>query len=190
MFRTLFVGAVLQTALGVALALPPDQLVQYHIKSDPLNPLSTTVVSVTLKLHATQQVDDEIAWQVLKIWIWRPGVGSLDEFWTEDLPTVQTSDGLWWVAHQNPAQPAIPEFTAPPLISGRATRVGQGDDLAYSIEALSDPPDPPPGVQEPYESISWFYFYYFRYWNQQNPFEQGRDKWIWIPPTPVVPEIV
>jgi hypothetical protein len=189
MSRFLLATVALQAALGLALALPPDQVVVYDIKSDSSNPSSTTVIRLTLKLHAVQQVDDQIAWQVLECWVRHPTVGSPDEVWLESLPAVGTSDGLWWVQHANPAEPAVTDFTAVPLISGRGTRVGgQGDDLDYAFEGTSEPPPSPPALTEPYVGLSWFPFYRFRYWSHSHDFEKDEDGgWIFVPDPKINP---
>jgi hypothetical protein len=182
MFRNLTVAALVQAAVGAALALPQEIAIEYHIKSNPLNPLSTTVVSVRLHLRAMQQVDNQIGWRIEKLWVRRPNVGSPDEVWCETLPAVQSADGLWWITHADPEEPVTAEFTAPPRLSGQAARVGDGADLIYTIESLPNPPGPRPDLVEPYEALSWFPFFYFRYIHLIDPFEEGEDDWIWLPP--------
>jgi hypothetical protein len=135
--------AIVVFALCVTLAaapsaqatLPPDQVVSYHLRENPEDPESPVLATIRLELSAVDQDASTIGWEITYAHF--DAYSTLGEHvaaWGVERPDVATADGLWWVAHAHPEQPAVVEFATLPTISGEAPRtMGTGPDLLFDI---------------------------------------------------------
>ncbi len=118
----------------VALALPDDHLVTYTIRVDPSDEQSDPDFEVQFTVKAVSSEDDWVKWEVSKIQILDVDAqGATVESWTKSSPTINTSDGFWWVEHDDIDNPESDEFGDIPDLVGTADVDGTGDDLDYDI---------------------------------------------------------
>jgi len=99
--------------VGPALGLPADRVVHYAIRVDPTNPNSRVQYVLSATLSARERYGDWIGWEVENFTITEKAVLGKDTVWGVDFPFVDTSDGLWWVRHADPANPVRSEFVEP-----------------------------------------------------------------------------
>ncbi len=147
-------GWVLLVTLGLSQPawgdLPASQFITYRTREIPTDPQSAVVLQVTFRLTAVAATAVEVGWAVDEISIVRPGnESSPDQLWIDLSPELLTSDGLWWVAHEDLLQPQFDEFAVPPALVGTALATAEtDDDLGYFLEGAMYVP-PPEGA--PYE---------------------------------------
>jgi hypothetical protein len=117
---------------GTALA---DQSIVYSIHETPADPNSPVVLKVTLTVTEDQQDGSSIGWRVVQA-----RFESMDvpvSTWTAADPPVDTIDGLWWIVHADPNNPATEEIVMPPAVSGTAAAEDPTDpDLEYAFDGL------------------------------------------------------
>lgn len=136
-------------------ALPDDRWAEYTVYETPNDPQSDVVFIVRLHLVADQQINGEgtagsIGWEVTGMDFTQPGTPS-DTLWTEDSPSVDTPDGLWWVDHADLSNPDTAEFALPPSLVGTATADDPADeDLDYDLAGEEYTPPAAPG-EPPHE---------------------------------------
>jgi hypothetical protein len=123
------VGAVLP---GAAYGqLPPGRAVVYELHEVPSDPQSAVVFTITFALTALEQDGNWIGWEITSASFQQPGTGRR---WTQSLPFVATTDGLWWVEHADPTAPDTGEFVDAPLLYGTAwNENGAGPDLNFDL---------------------------------------------------------
>ncbi len=141
----LLLGMIAACTVPVSIAsatLPSNQLTTFQIHETPSDPLSPVTFTVDLNLSAVENVGNDVSWRVTSISLTQAGVnGSPDTVWTESLPVVTTTDGLWWVTHIDPLLPENSEFSLPPYLSGTATCTDSTvDDLNYYLEGWTYQP--------------------------------------------------
>ncbi|MFY4727822.1 hypothetical protein [Nitrospira sp. BLG_2] len=135
---------VLLVHVGGAWAdLPQDQTVQFAFHVSPANPNSVVDFYVIATLHAVDSDVEDIGWRVTLLeFVYRDGVDNFT--WTQEYPTLDTGDGLWWVSHGDAQNPELDEFLTTPLLTGTATADSPGyADLDYeliSVPAVSSTP--------------------------------------------------
>jgi hypothetical protein len=139
----------LPAAIQTARAEDPPQdavlAVRYTIHEVATDPDSPVIWTVDLGIQEANRLGDFVAWQVTAIRVTRNGplTGQVRS-WLDVNPTVETSDGLWWVAHVDPNSVERSEFDLPPLTSGVAEPdPGTDSELVYSFAGQTL--DPPPG---------------------------------------------
>jgi len=121
-------------------AMPPDQIVEFTIHEDPSDAESASLYAVRLYLWAAEQKGNSIGWEIDQVRIVKMIVpGQYYQAWSEELPYVETLDGLWWVEHVDPLHPGAAEFQLPPLVEGRAEPFIEGMALDYSIQGYQVP---------------------------------------------------
>jgi len=130
-------------------AIPVSQELRYNIYADPSDPQSDIVLTIDLSLIAVDSNPTAIAWHIKVVTLVRPDLnGSGATVWADLSPSVDTSDGLWWIKHADLENPKVAEFVLPPLVAGRAveqysTNPGLVD---YQFEGtVYVPPLPPVG---------------------------------------------
>ena len=76
-----------------------------------------------------------VAWEVTELLLMEvDSNGAAANEWTDFSPAFGTSNGLWWVEHNDPEAAALVEFDMPPWIEGTAEAADENeDDLEYSI---------------------------------------------------------
>ncbi|MCG8406079.1 MAG: hypothetical protein MI923_12855 [Phycisphaerales bacterium] len=122
---------------SASLALPADQRVVLRLYENPNEPQSKVVFSITLQLKAEASDGSFIGWEIQSAGIRQydqngNGIGK----WTESLPSINTPDGLWWTAHEDPNLPKLSEFTELPSLYGTAEPNSMiGPNLNYDLAA-------------------------------------------------------
>lgn len=130
----------------------PDQIISYVLHETPADPESAVVFTVELDLTAVDFDGDWVGWEVAEARFLQPLDPGGDTVWVEQLPFVDTLDGLWWIEHADPEAPVDAEFVLPPLLEGTAIAQDAADpDMDYSFEGLVYVPPPEP-EDSPYET--------------------------------------
>jgi hypothetical protein len=130
------IGVCLIGVHGAVASLPDDRVVSYLIREDPNDQESDVIFEIEFEIAAIQTNGNAIEWSVDQAnFVEYDTNGSPIDSWTDDDPTVITSNGLWWVVHEDPESPAVAEFNMPPTVTGVATVDTTGDDLEYIIES-------------------------------------------------------
>lgn len=129
-------------------ALPPDVTVQLNLREPPGDPLSDVTHRVILGLFEDSRNGDSVGWDVAILTIRELDEnGDVAYRWSTGGPTVDTSDGLWWIEHADPDNPELEEFVLLPRIHGTAGALDQGvSDLDFDFEGnvYTEPPGGPP----------------------------------------------
>jgi len=165
-------GALSAAPVAAQTELPPDQLVQMSIHSDPNDPDSPVRFQLTLHLAAESADGSAVDWHVN--WI---EVDHLDpygvaiESWYELDPEVNTETGAWKVTHANPLAPTVEEFSVPPEIQGFATsKAIAGDGLQYHLAGQVAQSE----AVKPY-GVTVFADYLFWKASEAEPLDEGSD---------------
>ena len=119
-----FVLTVLLAFCGVVDAREPDHTIGFNLHKTVGDPTSPIDFTVTMGLMIEAQDGDSIGWDVVVVTIreWNEN-GDLLNTWSKFNPFVETTDGLWWIEHANPAAPVNSEFLIPPRIADTAGHV-------------------------------------------------------------------
>jgi len=141
--------AILATAIALGLnalvaveasasQLPADRRLSFAIHEDPYDPASPVTFTVYLSLLAKSATADQVGWEIDSVTIRQHGDYG-DTRWTEELPYVNSPDGLWWVTHDDVLAPALDEFADVPFLSGTALAddPSNDDDLDYDFEGTT-----------------------------------------------------
>jgi hypothetical protein len=130
--RKTLVAVVACAALvtGVASTASADtRYVDYLIREDPSDPESDVIYIFSLGIEEAETDGDWIGWQIDEVAIVRlDSLGEVDAYWTESAPYVPTSDGLWWVQHEDTENPKGKEFDVTPWLVGTALADDPNDD--------------------------------------------------------------
>jgi hypothetical protein len=147
---------------------PADRTVNLYMYEVPGDPDSGVAFSVALDLTAVDTDGNWVGWEITSIEIRE--YGTPDTVWIEDLPFVDTPDGLWWVEHEKPVSPQPADFTLLPAVEGTAIAQDLYDrDLEYAIAGSSY--DPPPDG-DPYP-ITAAVDYTFKLQGEEKPIREG-----------------
>ena len=129
-------------------ALTPDFTVQFNLRETPGDPLSDITHRVIMGLFEDSRSGDNVGWEARILTIHELDEnGDVAYRWSKGWPTVDTTDGLWWIEHADPNNPVMEEFVLPPRIYDTALALDQGvSDLDFDIEGNSytEPPGGPP----------------------------------------------
>ena len=129
-------------------AIPPDVTVQYNLRETPGDPLSDVTHHLILGLFEDSRDGDNVGWEVAILTIHELDEnGDVIYRWSKGYPTVDTTDGLWWIEHADPDNPVMEEFVLPPRIYDCALALDPGvSNLDFDIEGktYSEPPGGPP----------------------------------------------
>lgn len=127
----LVVGGLMAWGGAGALAeLPNGRTLTYDVGETPGDFDSPLVYEYEMHLTAQQQSGNSIGWAVDSVTI-----RELDEnetvinTWVDSAPNIDSTDGLWWVAHADPANPVLGEFAESPSIDGTA-----GSEMDYEFQ--------------------------------------------------------
>lgn len=133
---------VILAPIGVSAAHaahPEDRVITYSIREDPQDAESDVTFLVSLKLTAVDREDSTVAWRVVYA-----KFEQLDEFgeplaaWMILYPQLDTSDGYWWVEHEEYLEPVPEEFHSVPTLEGSAPALDEEDpDLDFFVETGS-----------------------------------------------------
>lgn len=118
--------------------------IRYNIRETPGDPSSAVIWTIDLALQEEQVDGNDVGWLIDSVTISQLNTtGQAENAWTEATPTVNSPDGLWWLAHADPQNPQRSEFAQPPLLESTATAQDPANaDLDYYLEGL--PYEPPP----------------------------------------------
>jgi len=112
---------VLLALCGAVDARPPDHAITFKLHETVGDTTSTIDFTVTMGLMKDTVDGNDIGWDVIVVTFREmDDEGNVVTTWTKNNPDVDTTDGLWWIEHANPASPVNSEFLVPPLISGTA----------------------------------------------------------------------
>ena len=129
-------------------AIPPDFVAQFNLRETPGDPFSDITHRVIVGLFEDSRSGDNVAWEAAILTIHELDEnGDVEYRWTKGYPTVDTTDGLWWIEHADPDNPVMEEFVLSPRIHGTALALDQGvSDLDFDIEGnvYAEPPGGPP----------------------------------------------
>ncbi|MCH9003152.1 MAG: hypothetical protein IIC02_11310 [Planctomycetes bacterium] len=127
--------AVLMFGTESAQALTPDFVVQYNLRETPGDPLSDVTHRVIIGLFEDSRNGDNVGWEAAILTIHElDEIGNVAYRWSKGYPTVDTTDGLWWIEHADPDNPVMKEFMLPPRIYGTALALDPGvSDLDFDI---------------------------------------------------------
>ncbi len=113
--------------------LPADQQVVFCIHESPGNSESPIRQAIILQLTAQSIDDGEVGWQIAAVQFHDISSG-VSRIWTQLAPVVNSSDGLWWVTHNDPLTPDVAEFAKPPHLQGQAAAAEAGaPGLSYDL---------------------------------------------------------
>ena len=119
---------------------PPDQSIEFRIHEIAGDPQSAVIFVVRMSMFAADADGDYLGWEVTSL-EFRKVDGEDDVVWRKDAPVIATTDGLWWVAHADPANPQVSEFRLPPWLYGTAAPDDpENDDLIYDFEGTEIAP--------------------------------------------------
>ena len=115
---------------GVASTASADtRYVDYLIREDPSDSESGVIYIISLGIEEAETDGDWIGWQINEVAIVRlDSLGEVDAYWIEYAPYVPTSDGMWWVEHEDTENPKAKEFDDTPLLVGLALANDPNDD--------------------------------------------------------------
>ncbi len=170
-------GGLLNPAVAQAQSeLPRNRTIFFNIHTDPANPESPVLVSIQVSLEAREREGNVVGWYPLWVAITQFGPqGEVVESWTHFDPLLL--DGLWYVAHENPLEPASEEFTNPPELSGVAeSDTPNGPTLEYFV--AGNAPVTPPISPYPITSIL---DYSFQRSDDPAPIDEDEDEPVDIP---------
>lgn len=129
-------------------ALTPDVTVQFNLRATPGDPLCAVTHRVIMGVWEDSRSGDNVGWEVRILTIRELDEnGDVAYRWSKAYPTVDTADGLWWIEHADPDNPAMEEFVLPARIYGTALALDQGvSDLDFDFEGniYAAPPGGPP----------------------------------------------
>lgn len=133
-----FVLAALALPLAVCPALagiPEDRTVTYTLRADPASATSDVEFLIELDLVANAEDGNTVGWLVAHARFSETSSnGEPVRSWSIVEPYVDTGDGLWWIAHDDWAEPRVDEFDDPPgLIGTAAAEDPLDDDLDYDF---------------------------------------------------------
>ena len=179
MVAAVFVGIVHSNVLAEPTG-SETLLVQYKLRETPSDPNSAVTWTIGLYLKEKQVDGNDVGWLIESIKISQlDSVGQPENVWTEETPTVNSSDGLWWVEHADPNDPQASEFVEPPLLESTATTEDPASaDLDYYLEGV--PYNPPPGGQPYVETGALNYT--FTLVGSSDPEDEGEDEPVELPP--------
>ena len=204
----LLAGLFLAVLAVVTHAAPKPVLktIEYRIHQTPADATSPVVLRVRFTLSKEKERTSKlggqlVGWRVLTMRVQQSeGVSSgiiskrprIEKVWSLKNPTLKSPDGLWWIAHADPAKPVLSEFDVLPEIAGTAKPVRgvpattqNNDDLVIQIKGSKYTPPSPP--EEPPYSPTFACTYKFEL--QQTPgnltIKEGTDDP--VEPVPVNP---
>lgn len=132
---------------AVVAALPPDRVVHFAIHENPSNPNSRIQYVLSLSISAQEQDGDSVGWAVDNYKITEKAILGSDTVWDVDSPSVDTTDGLWWVEHADPDDPVRSDFVEPAPVADTAIANDPADpDLDFDVVGVpyTEPPEGPP----------------------------------------------
>lgn len=179
MVAAVFVGIVHSNVLAEPTG-SETLLVQYKLRETPSDPNSAVTWTIGLYLKEKQVDSNDVGWLIESIKISQlDSVGLPENVWTEETPTVDSSDGLWWAEHADPNDPQASEFVEPPLLESTATTEDPASaDLDYYLEGV---PYNPPSGGPPYVETGALN-YTFTLVGSSDPEHEGEDEPVDIPP--------
>ena len=145
--RILAVGASVLMMYSGAMALPPDRVVHIAIHQNPENPNSRVQYYLSYSITAEEQDGDWIGWEIETFTITEKALLGSDTVWDVDDPDVGTTDGLWWVEHDDPDNPVRADFVEPAPVADTAVANDPADpDLDFDVVGVpyTAPPEGPP----------------------------------------------
>ncbi len=145
--RILTVGASVLMMYSGAMALPPDRVVHIAIHQNPENPTSRVQYFLSYSITAVEQDGDWIGWEIENLKITEKALLGADTVWDVDYPDVGTTDGLWWIEHDDPADPVRADFVEPAPVADTAVASDPADpDLDFDVVGVpyTEPPEGPP----------------------------------------------
>lgn len=131
----------------VTAEVPTHRTITFTIHEVPSDPQSGVVWTIRLSITATTVCDTAVGWQVEDVWVEQHNDAYVPHrLWNDYMPLVNTSDGLWWIAHGDPMNPQPSEFTDLPALGGIASIVQNSTfNLEYVLEGASTPLSSPNG---------------------------------------------
>lgn len=115
------------------------EIVSFGIYDDPSDEQNRKLIYwIVLYLEEDDRDANSIGWRVVKVKIIEFNDPGADRDWIDLSPTVDTSDGLWWVDHADLNDPQPEEFVMPPFVDGTADSQGAQEeaDLDYEFEGV------------------------------------------------------
>jgi hypothetical protein len=144
--------------------------VRYYIHENPSNSSSAVVFQIGLSLKEINRNGADVAWKIELLKLTQPQSGGGAKVWTKSDPPVPTSDGLWWVTHDDPDQPTRDEFALPPHLQGTAQAENPSDaNMKYDFEGKPFSGMPPWPVTAALD-------YVFTLVGNSTPEEEGDDE--------------
>lgn len=126
---------------------PINKNLTYSIHDNPSDPETPVVFIVELDLRAADADGDDVGWEVKQARFKKLDGQQVVKEWFINWPTFDTTDGLWWISHDDAVNPKLAEFGIPPLLAGTAQRKNaSGPGLEYEMEgeAYTPPQGGPP----------------------------------------------
>jgi hypothetical protein len=121
-----------------------NKVITYRVYDDPSDQQNREAIwEIRLYVTESESDQDSIGWAIGKIEVVDLSVDP-DKVYTDQSPTVDTADGLWWVTHADLEDPQVAEFDDAPPLSGTADAPDpQEPDLEYELAGaeLSSPED-------------------------------------------------
>ena len=176
---------VLLAFCGAVDARPLDYTIGFNMHKTVGDPTSPIDFTVTMGLMIEAQDGNSIGWDVFAVTIREYSEnGDLLNTWSKFDPFVDTTDGLWWIEHANPAAPVNSEFLIPPRIVDTAENMNPTEAaLEFDIEG-NIYVAPPEGA--PFEDTSSLTTLLQEEGNTE-PEEEEREKPVEVPPWPESP---
>lgn len=137
-FRLLSVviGVSLVATTSVQADPPSTYFATYYVHQTPGDSSTPLLYTLTFTLRPARVVGEYVGWQVYETTLARPDAnGGAPLVFADVAPSVDSSDGLWWVPHGDPDAPRIEEFELSPPLSGTALASDPAHpDLEYTFE--------------------------------------------------------
>ncbi len=133
-------SAALAAVSGPSPAAVNTEIVSYGIYDDPSDEQNRKLIYwIVLYLEESDRDSNSIGWTVDKVKVIEFNDPAADRDWIDQSPTVDTSDGLWWVDHADLNDPQPEEFVMPPFVDGTADYQGSQEEpaLDYDFEGVA-----------------------------------------------------
>ncbi len=182
-------GATVLTVLlafcGAVDARPLDRVIGFNLHKTIGDLTSPIDITVTMGLMIEAQYGESIGWEVMVVTIREFNEdGDLLNTWSKFKPIVDTTDGLWWIQHANPASPVNSEFLVPPRLVDTAGHVNPTEPaLEFDIEGAIYVAPPEGAPFEDTASLTTF----LQQQGDPEPKKEEREKPVEVPPWPESP---
>jgi hypothetical protein len=133
----MFVFGSMTGAVNSQLLPPESRQLSLVFRSNPTDPESEVTMIVTLRMSPASIDGNDVGWQIDAVEFVRVEAGLETHNWeTGPVDVADSSDGLWWVYHEDVSNPTEAEFTQLPALVGFAdSEDPELSELFFFVEA-------------------------------------------------------